>query len=206
MAAMDRNADGAMLDQALRAYVAATEIDPLMFDPLKGAGRIYVRRREHAKALGPLNAADQVKVGDPEVAFLIGVSYQELGQKKQLAIQWFERELAIKPMGEAAYRLGELYRDEDINKPADAQRAYAMAVRLGREEEKAGGKVNWPLTDAMYMLGRIANDRTEYGTAKAAWEQYVVRPDASRYQAHFDEARRALATSLKSVAPPAPEK
>ena len=197
--------DSALLEAALRAYLAASEIEPLMFSPLLGAGRIYVQRREHAKALPPLLAAQQLKSEDAEVAYLLGVSYQELGQKKDLAIRWLEFSLARKPSGEAAFRLGELYRDESINKPSQAQAAYAQAVRLAQQEEKAGGTVTY-MTEALYYLGRTAFDRGEEGTAKSAWEKWVVRPGVDRRSAKYQEVQRLLATSLKSVGPPPLEK
>ncbi len=197
--------DTALLENALRAYLAASEIDPLMFSPLLGAGRIYVKRREHAKALVPLLAAQQLKADDAEVAYLLGVSYQELGQKKDLAIRWLEFSLAKKPSGEAAFRLGELYRDESINKPGQAQAGYALAVRLAQQEEKAGGSVTY-MTEALYYLGRTAFDRGEEGTAKSAWEKWVVRSGVNRTSAKYQEVQRLLATSLKSIGPPPLEK
>ncbi len=202
--AMEHNKDGAMLENALRAYTAATELDPLMFSPLLGAGRIYVTRREHARALGPLIAATQIRGEDAEVAYLLGISYQEIGDRKDLGIKWLEFSLGKKPNGEAAYRLGELYADEAINKPAQAQNAYALAVRLGIREEKAAKEAAPELTyvtKAMFALGRIAKDRGDDATAKAAWEKWIVRPGASKETAKYDEARRALATSLKTVGP-----
>ena len=197
--------DSALLEAALRAYLAASELDPLMFSPLLGAGRIYVQRREHQKALTPLTAANQLRKDDPEVAYLMGVSYQELGQNKPLAIQWLVFSLNAKPSGEAAFRLGELYRDESINKPGQAQAAYAQAVRLGQQEEKAGGSVPY-MSEALYYLGRTAFDRGEEATAKSAWEKWVVRPGLNRTGAKYQEVQRALATSLKSTGAPPLEK
>ena len=198
--------DSALLEAALRAYLAASEIDPLMFIPLLGAGRVYVQRREHAKALSPLLAAQQLRADDAEVAYLIGVSYQELGQNKPLAIKWLDVSLAKKPSGEAAFRLGQLYSDEAINKPGPAQNAYALAVRLGTQEEKASGATVVWLTEALYMLGRTAFDNTNESAAKSAWEKWVVRPGLNRTGAKYQEVQRLLATSLKSIGPPAPEK
>ncbi len=200
----ERN-DTALLEASLRAYLAASEIDPLMFSPLLGAGRVYVRRREHAKALIPLLAAQQLRSDDADVAYYLGVSYQELGQKKDLAIRWLEFSLAKKPSGEAAYRLGELYRDESINKPGSAQNSYQQAVRLAQQEEKAGGTVAY-FTDALYYLGRTAFDRGDEATAKGAWEKWVVRPGANRTGARYQEVQRLLATSLKTVGPAPIEK
>ncbi len=199
--------DIALLENALRSYLAATEIDPLMFSPLLGAGRIYFARREHAKAVAALVAASAIRGEDAEVAFYLGRSYQEIGQKKDLAIQWLDRSLRFKPSGETAYHLGRMYTDEAINKPAPAQAAFAQAVRLGVAEEKTakdGAQVPW-LSDAMYLLGRIAIDRGDDVTAKAAWEKWLVRPGANRSGAKYDEVRRALLTSLKSIGSPPPE-
>jgi tetratricopeptide (TPR) repeat protein len=199
--------DTALEDQALRAYQAATELEPTLFDPLRGAGRIYVHRREHAKALGPLLAAQQLRANDPEVAFLIGASYQELGgDKRQLAIKWLELSLRTRPDGEAAYLLGQLYQDEDINKPVDAQRAFAIAVRLWTKQEQATGAVVPELSKAMYAYGRMSMDRHDEATAKYAWERWIARDDADRRSAAYQEVVRLLATSLKAIGPPPAEK
>ncbi len=200
--------DSALLEASLRAYIAASEVDPLMFSPLLGAGRVYVQRREHARALVPLAAANQLRADDPEVAYLMGVAYQELGQKKDLAIKWLAFALNAKPTGEAAFRLGQMYLDESINKPGSAQSAFAQAVRLGSQEEKTSGTaVPW-LTEALYNLGRTAIDSnpSNEAVAKRAWEQWVMRPGLDKRGAKFQEVQRLLATTLKTVGPPLPEK
>ncbi len=205
--ALERNKEATLLENALRAYLAATEIDPLMFNPLLGAGRIYVARREHAKALGPLIAASTIRGDDAEVAYLLGVSYKEIGQKKDLAIQWLDRSLRLKATGEAAWELGELYTDEAINKPGPAQGALAQAVRLGVAQEKTakdGVQVPW-LSKAMHLLGRVALDRGDEVSAKAAWEKWLVRPGSNKTGAKYDEVKRHMLTTLRSVGPAPPD-
>ncbi|CAN5806271.1 hypothetical protein BH11MYX3_BH11MYX3_04120 [soil metagenome] len=205
--ALERNKDSSLFETALRAYLAATEIDPLMFSPLLGEGRIYVARREHAKALGPLLAASTIRADDAEIAYLLGVSYKEIGQKKDLAIQWLDRSLRLEPSGEAAWELGELYTDEGVNKPGQAQAALAQAVRLGINQEKMakdGAQVPW-LSKAMHLLGRVALDRGDEVTAKAAWEKWLVRPGSNKTGAKYDEVKRHMLTTLRSVGPPPPE-
>src|SRR5262249_1618511 len=153
----ERNNDGALQDAALNAYKAAAELDPLMFSPQLGQGRLCVKRREHKKATENLTTANQIRPDDAETAYLLGIAYQEIGGEKKnkvLAIKWLEFAMQKKSIGEAAYRLGQLNSDPEINNAAAAQNGYAKAVRLGVADEKAGQKVAW-LSDAMHELGSI---------------------------------------------------
>ena len=199
-AGIEHNKDTSLQDQALRAYLAATELDPLMFDPLLGAGRVYVARKEHAKAIPVLIAADQIRSGDPEVAYLLGESYGET-QRKARGIEWLERALKLKPNARAAYKLGNLYTDPEIDKGGPAQAAYARAVALWQAQATKDGSLTpedeKDLTDAMYKLGNIASLNHDDAAAKAAWEKWVVRPGANRSGAKYDEVMRALRTNLR---------
>jgi tetratricopeptide (TPR) repeat protein len=205
--ALERN-DTALEDQALRAYLAATELDPNRFTSLLGAGRVYVHRREHAKAVGPLLGANQIKKEDAEVGYLLGLSYQALGNKKT-AIQWLEFALRRKPIADAAYQLGELYTDPDVDRGGPAQVAYRRAVSLWEADEKAGKTMSPEIekrrTEALYKLGNVAGLNHDESTQKWAWERWVVRPGANKNQVQYNDVRRALATSLKTVGPPPPE-
>ena len=192
--ALQRNKDLALQDAALRSYIAASELDPLMFSPLLGAGRLYVLRKEHAKAIGALVAAQQIREDDGEVAFLLGVAYQET-ENKPRAIEWLRRALSIRPTGEIAYRLGQLYTDPDINQAGPAQQSFATATRLAQEDEKKTGEaVPW-LTEALYQLGNISLLLHDDPAARRAWELYVSRPGL-KPGARLDEIRRHLATDL----------
>ena len=206
--ATERN-DTGMFDQALNAYKSAAEMDPLLFTSLLGQGRIYVKRREHAKALGPLLAAQQIRGQDPDVAFNLGLSYQALGEKKKLAIEWLEFSLKRKPNAEAAFQLGELYTDPAIDRGGPAQVAYRRAVSQWQADEKAGKKLSavdeQKLTDALWKLGNVADLDHNESLAKWAWERWVVRPGVQRQAAKFRDVQYALATRLRTAGPPAPE-
>ena len=52
-----------------------------MFSPLVGLGRLYVARKESAKAVPPLFAAGKLRPDDPEVPYLIGVAYHRFLEK-----------------------------------------------------------------------------------------------------------------------------
>ncbi|MBA3461008.1 MAG: tetratricopeptide repeat protein [Deltaproteobacteria bacterium] len=207
--AAERNNDSGVLDQALNAYKAAAETDPLMFTSLLGQGRIYVKRREHAKALGPLLAAHQIRPDDPEAAFYIGLAYQALGEKKKLAIDWLERSLKRRPSAEAAFQLGELYTDPDVDRSGPAQVAYRRAVSLWQADEKAGKTLSaideQKLTDALWKLGNQADLVHNESLAKWAWERWVVRPGVRRQAAKFRDVDYALSTRLRTAGPPPPE-
>ena len=188
-----QNGDKSLQDVALRSYQEAHEADPTMFNPLVSRGRIYVVRREHAKAVPELAAANAIKAGDPEVSYLLGVSYMELGQSA-LAIDWLKAANKTSPQAEANWRLGVLY--EKTSQYQQAAAALAAATRIATEQEKKDGKtVPW-LTDALFLEGRVNADglHNEVG-AKRAWEQYVVRNPAPGAQ--LDEVKRRLATDLK---------
>ena len=163
--------DLALQDAALRAYMAANELAPTMFNPLAGLGRLHIARKEAAKAIPPLLEAFKIMPEDPEVPYLIGVAYQEL-DVKPTAVEWLKRASAIRPKAEAGYRLGQLY--NDLNQPGPAANALASATRLGIDEEKKTGTAPPWLTDALYRLGRVANDAHDEAAARAAWEKYVI--------------------------------
>ena len=178
-------------DVALRAYMAAAELAPTMFNPQVGRGRLYVARREAAKAIPPLLEASKLRPDDPEVTRLIGLAYKEL-QEKRVAVEWLVRAYRLAPAADTAWHLGQLY--SEVNAPREAIAAYANATRLGLDDEKAGGKVPW-LTEALYKLGRINMDSGKEKAAKAAWEKFVARNP--KPGAQLDEVRRELATTLK---------
>jgi TPR repeat protein len=209
-AAAERN-DSSLYEQALNAYKAATEIDPLLFTSFLGQGRIYVHRLEMAPAVKALAAAQQIRAEDPEVAYLLGLAYQRLGSKKDkaLAVKWLEFSLARKRNADAAYNLGELYMDPDIDKGGPAQNAYRRAISTWDRQEKDGK----PFTqaeeknrvDALWKLGNVSELIHDEATQKWAWERWAGLPAAKREPVKLQNVLRALQTSLKSVGAPPPE-
>ena len=175
-------------EEALRAYSAASELAPTMYNALAGQGRIYVKRHEAVKALAPLLAANKLNPQDAEVMYGIGVSYQEQNQIKA-AIAWLARSTTAKATADSANRLGRLYLDTD--QAGSAAMVLTEAVRLGKEKEKALGiQIPW-LTESLYFLGRVESDRRNVGGAKRAWEDFLGRNPPNPTQ--VDEVKRYLA-------------
>ena len=179
--------DTKMQDAALLAYMGAVELAPAMFNSHAGLGRLYINRREAAKAVPPLLAAAKLRPSDGDVAYLIGLAYKEL-QQSGAAIEWFKRATTLKPNPDAGWHLGQLYLD--TNKGALAAGALATATRLALASEKQTGKpVPW-LTEALHRLGRAYLDTNNNAGARDAFNLYIGRnPPAGPQRS---EAERAL--------------
>jgi len=196
---MQRNKDLTLQDAALRAYQGATEIDPTLFSPFLGMGRLYVARRELSKAVTALLAANKIKADDPDVAFLLGSAYLGLGQKdtKKAAIEWLKRSNNLRESGETSYMLGQLYQDEDIALPEPAVGAYKIATRRALDEIKKTGTTPTWYAEALYQLGNLANQLSDEATACRAWKDYLAQ--GPKNQARVGEVSRFLGTSLKGA-------
>jgi tetratricopeptide (TPR) repeat protein len=194
-----RNNDIALQDASLRAYMAATELDPKLVSSLVGLGRVYVARREMGKAVPPLLAAFKLKADDPEVAFLLGVAYAGMGQKPT-AVGWLKRSYEQRARAETAYRLGQLYQDPDINQAGAAAGAYGNATRLAFEEMKKEGTAQpaW-YPDALFFHGRMSLDTGDEAAAKRAWEQWLGLKPPPPNNARRKEVERDLATRLRNT-------
>jgi tetratricopeptide (TPR) repeat protein len=182
------------LDLALRAYSRATDNDPKQFNSWAGQGRIYVARKEWEQAAKPLSAANALNKQDAEVMFNLGLTAAKL-QQKPVAVQWFVAAQKIKPTAEGAHQLGLLY--FDLNQPPLALQAFRSSTSLGAELEKQTGKeVEW-LTEDYFQLGAMVPlSSRDCHLQREAWERFLMRnPKPS---ARVDEAKRALATSLKT--------
>ncbi|TMQ02826.1 MAG: tetratricopeptide repeat protein [Deltaproteobacteria bacterium] len=163
-----------------------------MLSSLVGQGRLYLARREAAKAVAPLLAASRLDPKNADVMFLIGAAYQEI-QQPEMARQWLEDATRIAPSAEAYWRIAEI--EHDANRGPQAIAALASATRIAAEAEKRTGKpVAW-LTEAFYLLGRVHLDLRNEAAAREAWLQYVARnPPAS---AQLTEVKQLLSTTLR---------
>lgn len=183
------SADSRYLEESLRAYTQSAEIQPTA-SSLHGIGRLYLERRDAAKALTPLLQANQLDGRDADVLYLIGVAYQEQHQYKA-AVAWLERSIEGKPRAEADYRLGLC--QLELEQGARAAAALTRATAVALAEEKKGGekaeKIPW-LTEALYLLGRVEHDRRNEGAARRAWEGYLARNPSNLPQ--VDEVKRLL--------------
>jgi tetratricopeptide (TPR) repeat protein len=178
-------------DTALRAYIAAAELDPTMFNPQLGMGMLHIARHEFEQAVKPLLAAYKIK--DTALgALLLGRAYKEISQVK-VATEWYEHSLKLEPSSVAYFNLGLIY--FDANQGAKAAAALANATKRGFDEEKQMGMVVPWLTEALYYQGRVNSDLHNDSGARDAWEKFVARnpPNDARLQ----EARQKLATELR---------
>jgi tetratricopeptide (TPR) repeat protein len=195
-ASVAANGDTKYYELALHAYERANAADPKLFNPLAGQGRVFVGRKEWGKAIPPLQAAIQLKPGDADAMYMLGLAAKNTNQKV-VAIEWLKKSVAIRASADAYNDLGGLYYDQNL--PHESAAAYAQATRLAGQLEKQGTKVGW-LTDAYYWEGRVHMDMHDDANAVAPWLHYKDHnPPAS---AHTDEVTRALATTLRQYVRP----
>ncbi len=197
---MQRNRDLTLQDAALRAYLEASKLDPTLFSPFLGMGRLYVARKEMNKAVTALLAANKVKGGDPDVAYLLGIAYQVLGTKetKKAAVAWLLKSNELRQSAETSYQLGQLYQDTDINQVPPAIASYKTATDLAENEIKKTGTVPTWYPEALYQLGDLANSLGEEVTACKAWRKYLGTA-GNKNPVRVQTANRALATGLQGV-------
>ena len=188
----------AMQDTALRSYIAANELEPTLFSSLLGKGRLYVARREMEKAVVELLAAEKSKPETAEVAFHLGVAYQELGtkQSKRAAVEWLQRANKLEQSAETAYRLGQLYTDPDINQERPAIASYDLATRLAIDAQKKTGALPEWYPEALFQLGSLTNAVGNEKAACDAWKKYLGTKPTNK--ARIDEVQRTIATSLRN--------
>jgi tetratricopeptide (TPR) repeat protein len=190
--AIAQSGDREAQELALRSYAAAAEAAPNMLDPLIAQGRLYVVRREAAKAVPPLIAASRIDPRNADVMFLLGAAYQDI-QQPATARQWLEDAVKLAPSAEGYWRIGQIERD--ANHGAQTVAALTSATRLAAEAElRAGKPVAW-LTDALYILGRTELDLHHDAAARDAWRAYLGRNPPPSPQ--VTEVKQLLATTLR---------
>ena len=182
-----KSGDTARRDEALRAYILASEKDPKMLNPRLGRGRLHMQRLEHGKALEACQEALALAPGEASIPHCIGMSYAALGDKGK-AVDWLTRAVRIKAMGDAYNQLGIIYYEMG-DKAAAAAGALARATELGLAQEKNTGQaVEW-LTQAYWMLGDVEGLRGGRRREQCrAWLAYLERNPTNKVQA--DEVRR----------------
>ncbi len=172
-------------DEALRVYQLAHSVDPKMLNPIVGQGRIYTIRKEWLKVTEVLGAADKLKPGDPDIAYMMGVASQSLGQKP-IAIAWLEQAARERPTADIFWRVGSMW--FDLNDVAKMQVAYRRAIGLAEEEEKATGKILPWYKDVLYAYG----DTLDEVSKCAVWAKFVDKnPEDGQ---HKSTARQYVAT------------
>ena len=152
------------LDEALRQYGRAIEIDPAYMAPRLGRARIRLVRREYALAIDELKAAQEL---DPHAASVLrdlGRAYLAMRDVKS-AVPLLERATHAAPSDpEAHYSLGLAY--FDLDRARDAAGHLGRAVQLGAED------ATWR-ADAYRMLGYAARSAGNDRGALDAWRRYL---------------------------------
>ena len=179
--------DGKYSDEAVRAYMQASQLSPTMFNPRLRGGLLHLARHEDPKAVEALTSALQLQPNNADVLYGLGVAEQEQTHLAD-ATNWLTKSVAIKPNADAYNRLGKLYYDQE--KVDAAAGAFARATELGLAQEHATGEILPWLTESLYLLGRIEPVRRDEAAARHAWELYLGRNPSDHTQS--DEVRREM--------------
>jgi tetratricopeptide (TPR) repeat protein len=190
-ALFEKTGDTARRDEALRAYMLASDKDPKMLNPRLGRGRLHLQRSEHAKALAACQEALALAPNEPSIPYCIGMAYAGLNDQPK-AVDWLNRAVRIKPSADAYNKLGEIYLDMD-GREHEAAGAFTRATELGLEAERDKGvTVPW-LTGAYGKLGDVLESKGSHRDACRAYREYLGRnPDAAREAGSITQARTVL--------------
>jgi hypothetical protein len=198
--------DKKFVEAARNAYERATKQDPKLVHALLGQGHMLVEQGHPEIALTPLLAAKDLDPTNSEVLYWTASAYYDLRNKgneyKKIATQWFEAaltkgrpELALEDHADAAYRLGNLYHDETINKPREAAQNWEIAVKLAEQLEKEKGTAMPWILDLYYELGDTYYDLNNCSAQKKYWIKY--RDRETKENSRRKAVDNALATSLQ---------
>jgi predicted Zn finger-like uncharacterized protein len=152
------------LDEALRQFGRAIEVDPAYMAPRLGRARIRLLRREYALAIDELKAAQELDANAATVLRDLGRAYLAMRDVKT-AVPLLERSLqAAAGDPEAHFLLGQAYFDLDRAREAAGQ--LARAVQLGKED------ATWR-AEAYRMLGYASRSANNNRAALDAWRRYL---------------------------------
>ncbi len=183
----ERSGDTARRDEALRAYIMASEKDTKLLNPRLGRGRLHMKRSEFAKALAAFQEALEIAPQEPSITHGIGMSYAALGDRPK-AVEWLTRSVRSHPLADAYYQLGIIH--FDLNNLGPAEQALSRATTIALADERANGvAVPW-LTDAYWLLGTVESARRNDAGMCRAWRSYLDRQPPSGAQS--DEVRRIM--------------
>ncbi|HEU5058829.1 MAG TPA: tetratricopeptide repeat protein, partial [Kofleriaceae bacterium] len=152
------------LDEALRQFGRASEIDPSYLAPRLGRARIRLVRREYALAIDELKAAQEIDPHAPIVMRDLGRAYLAM-RDVRTAVPFLERATQGAPNDpEAHLALGQAY--FDLGRAREAAGQLGRAVQLGKEDAP------WR-AEAYRMLGYASRSASNNRAALDAWRRYL---------------------------------
>ena len=152
------------LDEALRQFARAVELDPNYLRPRVGRARVRLVRREYTLAIDELEAARALSPESPEVLRGLGQAHLTMRNLKE-AVPFLERAARLAPDDpEAHYYLGSAY--------SDMERSREAATHLARAVAEAPEGATWR-ADAYRALGYAARAAGNKGGAKSAFRTYL---------------------------------
>jgi predicted Zn-dependent protease len=198
--------DKKFIEAARNAYERASKQDPKLVHALIGQGHMLVEQGHPDKALTPLLAAKELDGNNSELLYWTASAYYDLRNTnnayKKTAAQWFEAalnkgqpELALEERADAAYRLGDLYNDEALNKVGEVAKNWELALKLGEQIEKDTSTPPKWLLETYYQLGDTYYKLNNCHAQKNNWIKY--RDRETKDNARKKAVDSALATSLQ---------
>lgn len=152
------------LDEALRQFGRAAEVDPAYLAPRLGRARIRLLRREYSLAIDELKAAQELDPHGASVMRDLGRAYLAMHDSKT-AVPLLEKASHIAPDDpETHFSLGQAYFDMDRSR--DAAMHFGRAVALARPE------MPWR-AEAYRMLGYASRSAGNNRGALDAWRRYL---------------------------------
>jgi tetratricopeptide (TPR) repeat protein len=152
------------LDEALREFGRAAEIDPSYLAPRLGRARVRLLRREYSLAIDELKAAQELDPHGASVLRDLGRAYLAMHDGKT-AVPLLEKASHIAPEDpETHFSLGQAYFDMD--RARDAAMHFGRAVALARPETP------WR-AEAYRMLGYSSRSAGNNRGALDAWRRYL---------------------------------